>query len=217
MRTLLFIFSALILLALAIAGVFFSGHLFDASRKIEIQPYVFQPAELSTDRIGRPIPLSELEHSDSDYVLTRLIAAFIREYHSVIPYPGDLETRAGQHSPLAAMTVGSQTPVFANWVRNVKPELAALAESRKLRRVLVHRDRRVQGEYYVVRFDLFTYNPNDPDARPEIILDQQMLLRIRYEHGMRTELMGQPFDARRALESGRPPMLVFKFVVDEVR
>ncbi|MCL1785569.1 MAG: hypothetical protein FWG39_00255 [Alphaproteobacteria bacterium] len=218
MRKLLFFLSSLTIMALSVGALYFSGRLFDASAKIDIEPYIFQSAEHSSRRLGGPVSLSAMERSNSTYVQERLIAAFVREYFGVIPYDGDLDRRAGRNSPLAAMTVGSRTPVFENWKANVKPELAALAEKMKLRRVNVHRGMpQRQGEYYVVRFDLITYNPNDMAAAPEILRDREILIRLRYEAGMRTELGGQPFDSRRALESGVPPMIVFKFVVDEVR
>jgi hypothetical protein len=206
-------------MALSVMALYFSGRLFDASRKIEIEPYVFQPADHSSQRVGGVLSLSALERSDSTYVLQRLIATFVREYWGVIPYPGDLDRRSHPlYGPLAVMTIGSETPVFNDWRTNVRPELARLAEARMLRRVNVHRGMpEMQGEYYVVRFDLITYNPNNLNAEPEILRDQEMRLRLRYEQGMRTELAGQPFDSRRALESGRPPMIVFKFAVDEVR
>jgi len=219
MRTILFILSSLVLVALAWVSLYFSGRLFDASRKIEIEPYIFQPAAHSINRVGRPpVPLAQMERMHGNYVLERLIATFVREYLGVIPHPADLDRRSEWRSPLAVMTIGSHTPVFADWKTNVRPGLAELAEERKLRRVNVHGGLpSMQGEYYIVRFDLITYNPNDLDALPHIEYNREMRLRLRYEKGMRTERGGQPFDPRRALRSGVAPMIVFKFVVDEVR
>jgi len=217
MRRLLFLLVSLALVGLTAAMMYFSGLLFDASRRIEIEPYIFQPSDIIGDRIGRPVPLAALEQRDGHYVLERLIARFVQEYWGVIPSAADLERRAGPRSPLAAMTLGARTPVHAYWAAHVRPALAPIAEARRLRRVNVHRGLRTQGEYYVVRFDLITYNPNDLDAAPEILSDREMLIRLRYDTGLRTELGGQPFDARWHLESGGEPLVIFKFVVDEVR
>ncbi|MCL2017250.1 MAG: hypothetical protein FWG80_00540 [Alphaproteobacteria bacterium] len=212
MKRIIFILSVLILISLSGAMMYFSGLLFDASRKIEIEPYIFQPADLSKDRIGRPM---ELEKLSREYILERLINRFMREYFDVIPDDEELRHRSVPGSVLRAMT-DPATPVLDNWNMNVRPELARLAEARKLRRTRVT-NLRLAGEYYVVSYDLITYNPNDVDSVPLVQHNRQIQLRLRFEQGVRDTVGGVPFDAGKFLESGGDPAAIFKFVVEEVR
>ena len=207
---LIFFIMVLVMIALAGASVFLAGSIFDMTRQIHIEPYVFQPADSSRDRIGRPVPMESL---DDQFIFERLVAKFLREYFSVIPDTDDIARRAHPRGNLAAMTIGSQTPVFANWNANVRPELESIAIAGQMRRVSM-RDINMVGEFYVVRFNLITYNPNDIDGTP-YVQNRELRMRIEYMPGLRTELGGRPLDIRRHMREG-VPVVAFQFRVHEV-
>ncbi|MCL2369458.1 MAG: hypothetical protein FWC83_02165 [Alphaproteobacteria bacterium] len=231
MKKFMFYIIAVLTITLAGAAVFVSGVLFDTSRQLSLNPFIFQPADQSRDRIGRPVELGALESHDPEacfwpaqyqqeviscYIRDRLIIRFIREYFEVIPSTLDLDRRAASRGPLAAMTIGSATPVFANWTRDMLPELERAVNLRQLRRVHVHPGVVPVGEFFVVRFDMITYNPNDMTGAPHILQNQEIRMRIRYQPGLRDTLGGQAFDARTFLQGGGEPMVIFRFIVDEI-
>lgn len=211
MKRLIFFLSAFAVVGLSCAAVYFGGLLFDASRKLDIQPYVFQPDELSRNRIGRPVGLESLP---DEYVQERLINNFVREYLDVVPDAADVARRAG-----GILRVQMSPAAFGWWNANVRPGLAKMAEEKKLRRARVRRITPPPegSEYYVVSYDVSTYNSNDVSVGPEIQRNQEMRLRFRFAKGVREELAGRPFDSRKFLESGGDPAVIFKFMVDEVR
>jgi len=211
MKRLIFFLAVLILIGLSGAAVYFSGLIFDATRKIDIDPYIFQPAELSQNRIGRPV---ELERMSDERVLEHLIERFVREYLNVIPDADDVTRRGGVHGPLRFM---ASRPVFENWNANVRPQLSQLASTGKLRRAHVT-NLRTAGDFHVVTYDLITYNSNDIGGVPEIRRNREMQLRLRpFESGVRETFRGEPFDAGRHLRNGGDPAVIFKFLVEEVR
>jgi len=230
MKKIIFIVITLATVILAALSVFMGGVLFDTARQIRIEPFIFQFADQSQYRIGRPVALDVLESGDDAecfmpmtmqrpglrcYVRDRLIIRFLREYFEVIPIPDYLDRRASPRGTLAMMS-GIQTPVFANWQRDMRPILEQLVEDRRLRRIYVNPHFVPQGEYLVVRFDIVTYNPNDMYGHPEILRGQEVRLRVQYEPGIRDTLGGQSFDARAFLSGGGDPMIIFRFRIEEM-
>ena len=203
--------SALFLVALAGGLVYFGGMLFDASKRVDITPYVFQPAPLSGDRIGRPVSLNALS---DDFVRDRLIKKFVYEYFYVVPDADNVTMRKSK-GPLSKM---ASPEVFRKWVDTVAPELLKLADSRTLRQVVIKDSIILSGDYYVVTYDLITYNnPNDITAVPVVKSNLEMYLKVAFEKDIREELMGIPFNAVKWLEKKGDPAVIFKFRVDEVR
>lgn len=213
MNKLVAFLSILFLVVLSGLMVYFGGTLFDTSKHVIITPYVFQPAPLSEDRIGRPVPLENLS---DEFVRSRLIRTFVNEYFYIVPDAGNVEFRMTGAGPLARM---SSAEVFANWRENTAPEIDRLAQEKVLRRVVVRDDAiTLGGQYYVVTYDLVTYNrPNDIDAVPKVTPNQQMYLRVDFERGVKEIAGGEPFDVVKYLKQGGNPAAIFKFMVTEIR
>ena len=204
--------SILFLVTLAILLVYFGGALYDASKQIYIAPYVFQPALLSEDRIGRPVTLDSLS---DEFVHDRLMKKFVHEYFYVVPDPNNVLTRMAS-GPLTTM---ASKDVFRHWIEKVAPEISKLSESKALRQVFVHDTIQPVGDYYVVTYDLVTYNrPNDLSAAPTVQSGLQMHLMRRFKKEILDETdAGAPFDAKKYLKGGGDPATIFKFEVTEIR
>ena len=220
MRNIIYFFVGIALLGLTFASVFLSGVLFDAAGDARVVGFVFQPNNLSERRVGKITPLEEL--SDK-FVRERLITKFMHEYFYVIPDVGDINRRKGRYSVLSAM---SDPDIFSDWQKNVAPELERMAEERVLRRVIVH-DILKPGEYYVVNYDLITWDrPNIIGAAPATT-SGVMYLQIRtvFEegqsksdigNGVRDTINGEPLNVREFLRKGGDPAAIFMFKVSKV-
>ncbi len=198
------------IILLVFTAVYFTGALFDLSGRNRVNTFVFQPSDLSSSRIGRPVPLEEL--SDK-FVRERLIKKFVNEYFYVVPESGNVALRQRSDSVMHAM---AETEVYKTWARDVTPELEDLSNKKILRRVHVIDPILKPDNYYVVNYQLETYLPNDFKSEP-IVKSGTMYLIIRFEKGIREERAGKPFDAGKYLESGGDPSSIFKFRVEEVK
>lgn len=194
---------------LTLVSLFLGGMIFDVAGSATVNGYILQPNNLADMRVGTPLPLDAV--SDK-FVRERLIKKFISEYFYVIPDAVDVAARGGAHSVMAAMSSGA---VFADWKKNVLPELESLANRHVLRRVAV-RDILPLDEYWAVGYDLTTWDsPNILGVEP-VTTRGIMYLQIDFENGIRDEINGEVFDAGRYLERGGDPAVIFKFKVRKV-
>jgi hypothetical protein len=194
---------------MAVAMVYFGAVIFDATYKMQIEPYFMQPADLSSARVGRPVPIEKLS---DEFIRDRLIKKFVIEYFYVIPDSENVNERIES----GAISRMGTPAVFREWKENVAPGLARLADDNVLRRVIVRDNIRKGGDYYVVEYDLITYDrPNDTNAVPEIKKNNEIRLRL----ALFEKKIWEDSDAAivKYLESGGDPSAIFKFKVDEVR
>lgn len=211
MRKILMFFAGLILLGLTFVTLYFSGALFDATNNRYINAFVFQPNNLSVDRIGRPIPVDELS---DEFIRKRLIKKFIIEYFYATPDVEDIAQRTRSNSVLSAMA----TPlVFKEWVNGEAKDIETLAGYKSLRTVTVADEIIPQGDYWEVRYRLKTWDtPNDMDLEPRFE-DGIVYIKISFEKGIRDQINGQDFNVNKYLKDGKDPAVIFKFKVEEVR
>jgi len=215
--------SLLAILILVVATgviVYLGATLFDISRRLNVSPYFMQSADFSTERVGRPVDIANLSE---DFIRDRLMAKFVIEYFYVIPDPNDATARTVAGSPLWFL---SSPEVFAEWKNNTAPAIAKMAGNGVLQRVIIKQtaggspDIVRSGDFYVVGYDLVTYNQSNAlSATPTFLTNQKLYLRILDlpAKQVRTLLNGNPFDVQKFLQDGGDPSGIFKFQVVEVR
>jgi len=208
-----FIFGIL-MLALAAGIAILGGKLFDASRNFEVNSVIFQPADLSRDRIEKPIALDVLSE---ETLRERLVKKFVYEYLYVLPDTENVKRRRRGDSVLARMS-DPTTTVFKEWSEKIAPDLEKLAGMQVLRRVVVREVTNPPGEYIKVVYDLHTWDvANDITCPPQITKDKIMFIRLDFEKGLRQHTTsGSRFNIRDFLENGGDPATIFRFKVLEV-
>ena len=212
MKKLIMFFIGTLLLLLTFVALYFSGALFDASNDRKIQAFVFQPNNLSDDRIGRPVSVDQLSEK---FVREKLIRKFVFEYFYVTPDIENIATRTRSDSIMAAM---SGPDVFKDWKKDQAEKIENLAGKKSFRTVNI-KDiiMPLNSDYWDVSYELKTWNePNNMDLKPEI--ESGVLhLKISFEKGIRDQRAGSGFDVGEYLKEGGDPAAIFKFRVDEVR
>lgn len=204
-------FAGLALLLLTFVTLYFSGALFDASNKRYIDTFVFQPNDLSVDRISRPIPADQLSEK---FIRERLIKKFIVEYFYVTPDVENIAQRTGSHSIMSAM---ASPEVFKDWKNTEADTIEKLAGAKILRTVSIGDEILKKGDYWEIYYELKTWEePNNIDVEP-IIHAGIMYIKISFEKGIRNQINGQDFDVQKYLDEGKDPAAIFKFKVIEVR
>jgi hypothetical protein len=213
MRKLLMFFAGLLLLFLTFVTLYFSGALYDATDKRGIDAFIFQPNNLSTDRIGQPVPLHRL--SDT-FIREKLIKKFVVEYFHVAPDVENIAQRTRGNSILAVM---SAPDVFKDWKNTEAVEIEKLAGNKVLRMVIVGDEIIRKGDYWQIYYQLKTWDkPNNMDLVPFI---ESGTVSIKLYPEFKKELLetlpnGQEFDVQKYLNSGGDPAAIFKFRVSEV-
>jgi len=212
MKYMLGFLAGLIIIAAAAITVHLSARAFDASRDFEVAAVIFQNADLSEDRMPKPIPLADM---NPDIVRNTLIKKFVYEYFYVVPDIQNVEARRGAGSVLSRM---ASAAIFKDWVENVSPDISTLAGNKVLRRVRVHDDINQSGDYFYLTYDLLEFNqPNNLLAKPKITSNQTIGLKINFENGIwESYSNGNAFNARKELENGADPATMFRFKVSEV-
>jgi hypothetical protein len=212
MKTIIYFFCGLLLMAATALGLFVSGILFDSAGDVKIEPFVFQPSDYSDYRMAAPVPLEQLP---DDFVLGQLVNKFIAEYFGVIPSREEITHRgAGQHGSLRAMATAE---VFADWKKTVFPELEKMAEQKQLRIARVIPPLIPQDDYYQVNYITETYvKPNILGASPTVKKGSvYMMLRFKKEL-LEEDAAGRTRDIGKYLQHGGDPAAIFKFQVLEV-
>ena len=212
MRKIIMFLTGLMILLLMFAGLYFAAAVYDAGDKFSVEPFVFQPNNLSTARIGVPVSVEQLP---DQVVLESLIKKFVMEYFYVTPDVENIAHRTRRDGILALM---STPAVFNEWVDGAARDIERLAEQNALRRVLVANEilRPAGSEYWTVVYELQTWPiPNDMTQTPEITRGV-IYLRIAFVNQLRDQMHGKPFNIREYLANGGDPAAIFKFRVEEV-
>ncbi len=198
-----------LVLAIALTG----GKSFDASRNFSINSVIFQPADLSRDRIEKPIPLDVLS---DEFVRDSLIKKFVNEYFYIAPDSFDMARRRRTDSTLARM---SDPAVFDQWNEKFAEDMENLADQNVMRRVIVNSiNLPANSEYFQVSYDLLTWDvANDITRQPLIQKNKSMSVRLDFEKGVRQQQTnGARFDVKKYLVDGGDPATIFRFRVLEV-
>ncbi len=212
MRKVFMFFVGSLLLLLTFVALYFSGALFDISNERYIQAFVFQPNNLSNDRIGHPVPVEQL--SDK-FIRERLIKKFIIEYFYVTPDIENIALRTRGDSVLAAI---SAPGVFKEWKNTNVKEIEQMAGKKNLRTVTVKDIILPQNsDYWDVSYELKTWDESNNMNLTPSTKDGILHIKISFEKGIRDKRSGQNFDVQKYLKDGGDPAAVFKFRVEEVR
>jgi len=209
-RTFVF-FTGIILLLLSFAALSFSGFLFNASDEMHIEPYIFQPNNLSTARIGRPVPIEQVS---DEFVRDRLIKKFVYEYFYVIPDIDDVSNRTGGESVLAAMSVNSD--VFNKWRAGPAKDIEKLAREKVLRTVSVADEILSRGDYLEIRYETKTWTTPNFMGHTPLVESGVLYIKLDFEKSVREQRSGKNFNVQEYLNNGGDPAAIFKFRVAEV-
>ncbi len=213
MKKLLGFLLGLLLIWVIFAMIYFSGVLYDATDNRHIEPVIFQPNDLSRDRVRRPVPLDNLSAS---YICDNLMKKFVMEYFYITPDVENIATRTRGNSVLAAL---SSRDVFRNWQNKTAIEIERLASRKVLRRVIITDEivKMPNSDYWDVYYELQTWDaPNNLDAAPNVSRGV-LHLKTVCERGVREVRGGNTFDIAQYLSDGGDPAAIFKFRVDEIR
>ena len=203
----------MVLVVIAAGMAVVGGKAFDVSRKFSINSFIFQPADLSRDRIEKPIPLDALS---DEFIRDNLIKKFVNEYFYIVPDNGDMQRRRKSDSTLARM---SDPSVFNEWNDNFAEDMEKQADQNIMRRVIVNNIVfPPSSEYFQVSYDLLTWDiANDITAEPQIQKNKTMSIRLDFEKGVRQkQTNGTNFDVKKYLSAGSDPATILKFRVLEV-
>jgi hypothetical protein len=216
MKKLISILSGLFIIALSIAVAYLGAKMFDASGRLSITPFVFQPDNLSRDRerIGRPLAL---ESVSDEFVRNRLITKFINEYYYAIPDQKNLEHREGAYGVLKYMASDS---IYKAWKKNVVPEIMKISIAGGMRRVIIDEiPKDPKGDYYVAVYRTVTWNKSNRLAEIPIISEPKtMYIKLDYfKKALRVDSEGRPLNIKKFLKEGYDPSLMFRFKVDDIR
>ena len=215
MKSIIRFLSGFLLLAMVCGALVFAGFIYDTGNTFNENTnsaqdvYFFQPDDNATRRPGVPVLDTVLGASK---MRDRLIAKYITEYFYVTPDMTEVTRRKEGDTALKRM---SASGVFDTWLKNIAPEIEALAKSRALRIVsLLSVTADTNDGYWVVEYELKTWHtPNNFDVAPEITRGT-IYLSIFYEPGMRDTVGGE--SVTEWLETGGDPAVAFRFGVIDV-
>ncbi|MGI5846030.1 MAG: hypothetical protein ACOX7D_02515 [Alphaproteobacteria bacterium] len=213
MKKIKLIFFGIFLVVITASIAIIGGKAFDISRNFYVNTVIFQPADLSRDRIEKPIPLDVLS---DEFIRDNLIKKFVHEYFYIVPDSGDMQRRKKFDSTLAKMSIPS---VFKEWNDKITADMDKLVDKNIMRRVVVNNIALPPGsEYFQVHYDLLTWDiANDIMAAPQVQKNKTMFIRLDFEKGVRPKQPnGANFDVKKYLSGGSDPATIFKFRVLEV-
>ena len=203
-------FAGVILLVLTGVGIYFAGGIFDAGMNQNIFPYFFQPNNLSERRPGVP---QTPEYMGNSEFLDLLVRKYVTEYFYAAPDAENIARRMAANGVLARMSVPA---VFEEWTSNEAQSIQKLARDKSMRTVRVI-DKIYQpsgSQYWVVNYELTTWNtPTDFSVAPTITRGT-MYMNITYEMGMRKDV--SIAELHHFLENGGDPAAVFNFRVNQI-
>ena len=203
-------FTGIAILLVAFTIMYFASVMFDVSYNSSVNAVIFQPDNLSKNRIKQPVSASKL----SDNIEEKLIKKYVTEYFYVIPDAENVALRSRNDSILAAL---SAPTVFRNWQKTVVPKIQEMAGDKILRDVKITNEIVKQGDYWQVHYELKKWDkPNIINAQP-IISSGIIYLKTDFEPGLRETRGGKNFDMNKYIKSGGDPAALFKFRVTEVK
>lgn len=212
MKRFLWILVGIMLMGVTFSILYFASAIYDAGDQMHIEPYVFQPNNLSSRRIGVPMSIDQMKDSE---IMDALVKKFVTEYFYVTPDIENISRRKRRGGILSLMASGD---VYNQWVDGVVPELEQMAGDKMLRTVRVaNQIFKPQGsDYWTVAYELKTWDvPNDMAATP-VIERGVLYLKIAFEKQLRDQMHGTPFNVREYLDNGGDPAAIFNFRVDAV-
>ena len=206
-------FLLFILLLLTMFGmVFVASAIYDTTPKITVDTFFFQPADLSSRRIGVPASLNDLS---ADKIREMLVDKFITEYFYVIPDAKNVQARLDGAIGLRRMV---SSDVFNEWAQTVGTEISAMADMHQMRMArMLDMELPIDSDnWWTVTYELTTWEkPNDLSHAP-VVTRGTMYIKLAYEPGIRPTMNLEKFDLGKFLEHGGDPSLIFRFRVDDI-
>lgn len=195
--------------------LFFTGAIYDAENKSDIQTFFFEPGTKSANRISVPVSADEMP---DNFLRDMIIARFVHEYFYVIPSRENAEKRLnfvdynGKHTALRGL-LSQRESVYKDWAENIGPEIVKLANDKAMRTVRVVDISETESGHLVVKYQLKTWTkPNDVFAQP-VITDGVMFLSVTRGpiHVEQTQ------EVLNRLKTGDDPISAFNFRILDVR
>ncbi len=164
-----------LLCGLVLAQMFFTGAIYDAQNQIKINPFFFQPANISKDRVTNIIPASDLSQTE---IKEKLIKKFIKELFYVLP---DVENATARIEGIDPETylLNEKKPSWLNyvampdvlkmWQEQIAPEIKEMAEQNMLRTAIVKSIQTESTGLLRVNYELRTWQAaNDMQTKPYV-------------------------------------------------
>lgn len=202
-------FAGLVLLCLTCGMIVISAAMYDTASQQSIDTFFFQPANLSSQRIGVPAAISDLS---DDKIRQMLVEKFVTEYFYVIPDMVNVTQRLAGEIGLRKMVSES---VFKQWLNTVGKEISQMASNKSMRMVRVIDMYLPVGseDWWTVTYELTTWEKPNELIQDPVITRGQMSVNMRYEHGFWKDSNGHDIDIGAQLEAGVDPSTLFKFRV----
>lgn len=207
MKKILMFFIGVLLIGASCVALMFSGAIYDASNKIQVETKFFQPNNLSDQRPGVPASPSDL---GDEKMINLLVAKFINEYFYVVP---DVSNIAPNSTRMKTMQQITMPDVFQNWKQGEAQTITKMAQDKKMRTVKLKRLYKPESDalYWVAEYELRTWNePNNLTEAP-IAANGEMFLDFVYEHGIPESIIER--GVHKWLGKGYDPITLFKFRV----
>lgn len=193
------------------ASLYLASAIYDTSEKIEIQPYFFRLGLLSTDQVGNPKTLADVQHRK---LRDWLVQKYVYEYLYIEPGAANIDMRTTPNSVYSPLSYMSSPNAFEKWRQTVAENIREDA-SNGIRRTVTVFDEILTNEssdYLQVDYETKTwYKPNDMTEVP-MVKRGTMYLKVEYTGNIK-----QPIEAvQKALRRGIDPSIVFEFYVQDV-
>ena len=213
MKHLVKYFIGIMTLVITFAMLYVAAIIYDASTKIQTEPYFFRNSYISSYQTDTPISLDNIGEQK---LLNWLLQKYVVEFFYVIPDSNNIELRyTNQYHALVGIM--SEPSVYKYWLDNIRPELEDMASRGVLREVKVSDQisKSQNSDYWQVDYELKTwYKPNDMSENPEIKRGTMYLDVTGYTGQLYTEEMDT---VRKILKGGHDPASVFSFKVKGIQ
>lgn len=221
MKKLIGIFIGILIIAIMFIMLYLGGAIYNAGDMKNTRSVVFQPNDLSSNRIAKPIMVNDIGES---VFRDRLFQKFMHEYFYVIPDAGDIARRKDSKGALRVLASGE---VFDAWVKNTAEDLQSLASQNFMRQVNVLESYLPEdSDYWIISYELTTWDsPNDMNAEPTVVVGTAQLKLKRDSKNNEIDPRqikarksnGDAFDPMEYIRAGYNPAGIFSFQVIEVR
>jgi len=213
MKKVIMFFVGFLLLISVFAILYFASLLFNAANNSSVNSFVFQPNNLSVNRIGPPIPAENIPKR----VQEKLIKKFVFEYFYIYPDVEDFALRVRKDSVLSGL---SNSNVFKQWKDNQSQQMEQMTNDKMLRTVIINNNgilKKEGSDYFEVHYELKTWTkPNIMGMKPEITTGV-INLKTLFENGLREKRGGINFNINDYIKRGGNPAALFKFTVTDVK
>ncbi len=212
MKKLIMFFSGLILLCIMFGMIVVGAAIYDTASQQTIDTFFFQPANLSSGRIGVPAAVTDLS---DEKIRKMLVEKFVTEYFYVIPDMVNVTMRLKGEIGLRKMVSEN---VFQQWLTTTGAEISTMATEKSMRmaRLIDMRLPMDSEDWWEITYELITWSvPNDFTHAP-VVTRGKMNINMRYQPGFWRDSSGQEMDIGTPLEQGADPASLFKFRVFDV-